>query len=502
MTRGNQTYLGLDLGASGGRAVAGTLQGGRLHLEEVHRFSNGPILLGKTLYWDFLGLWDNVLKALRLCAARGIRVSCVGIDAWGADFGLLDGEGSLLANPVCYRDARTAGSESILARRISPRRVYDIVGQAPHRVHNLAQLVTMSRSKAGRDLLGLSRCFLPVADLLRYFLCGRRSAELTTAGSCQMLDLRTRRWSRTVIDACGIPRRILPPLVQAGTLTGPLRPELAEIVRSTKTQVAAVAGHDTASAVAALPCVDDDCAFLSCGTWSVVGTISDRPVRASRALDKGFINQVGLDGTFFSRNLMGLHLFETLRRDYAQGGEALTYRQTLEEAAAAKPFAGVLNLNCPLLFYSVGQVLKGTRQFMRISGQRANLTRGQVFRLLLEALAFTYRQTLEDLALLTGRRFLRLGVVGGGTHNGLLCQMTADATGLEVMAGPAEATVMGNLAVQAMACGQVKNAAGVRRLVRDSSDIKRYRPRDASGWDRQYSRYLRVLDQTRNLADK
>lgn len=276
---------------------------------------------------------------------------------------------------------------------------------------------------------------------------------------------------------------------------------MREIVRSTKTQVTAVAGHDTASAVAALPCVDDDCAFLSCGTWSVIGIVSDRPVRASRAQDKGFINQVGLDGTFFSRNLMGLHLFETLRRDYAQRGEELTYRQTIEEAAAAKPFAGVLNLNCPLLLYSVGQVLKVTRQFMRLSGQRANLTRGQVFRLLLEALAFTYRQTLEDLALLTGRKFLRLCVVGGGTHNGLLCQMTADATGLEVMAGPAEATVMGNLAVQAMACGRVKNAAGVRRLVRDSSDIKRYHPRDASGWDRHYSRYLRVLDQTRNLAD-
>ena len=528
MSPQGQQYLGFDLGASGGRAVVGTLRGRKLVLREIHRFPNGPVSLPygpsvergqvsfsnsekeasplstsplSTLYWDVLALWGHMQQTLVKCAAAKVDVSCVGVDAWGADFGLIDRRGTLLGNPVCYRDARTAGSEKLIARRIDPDRVYGIAGQAPHRIHNLAQLFVMSRDPGGRDMLRQAQCFLPVPDLMRFFLCGHRAAEPTTAGSCQMFDLARRRWSRQIVRACGIPERILPPVVQPGTIVGQLRPELAEMAELSKVHVAAVAGHDTASAVAALPCVDDDCVFLSLGTWGIFGVMSGKPVRAAGAREKGFINQMGLDGVFFNKNLAGLHLFETLRRDYAQQGAELTYEQILREAAAAKPFPGLLNINGPLMTYTVAGVTKAVGRFLRATGQRAALTRGEMFRLLLEALAFSYRQAVEDLSALTGQNFRRMCAVGGGTRNGLLCRFIADATGLDVMAGPVEGAVMGNLAVQALARGRLESAGDVRELVRNSSEIETYKPTGPEAWRRQYDRYLDLAERTKELSE-
>ncbi len=344
----------------------------------------------------------------------------------------------------------------------------------------------------------MARTFLPIPDLVRYFLCGRPAAELTIASTCQFLDLAGGRWSGEITRACDIPRRILPPLVAPATLAGPLRADLADHAGLANVQVAAVAGHDTASAVAALPCVDDDCLFVSCGSWSILGLVAPKPLRAAGAMQQGFINQQGLGSFFFNKNLQGLHHFETLRRDLGD----LPYDTINRETLAARPFAGIVNMDCPTLFHSVEGVDRALVEFMRATGQGHRLSRGGMFRLLLEALAFSYRQTVESLCELTGRRFARLCAVGGGTQNEILCQFVADATGLTVLAGPAEATVMGNLAAQALACGNLDSPAQIRQLVRNSSVIRPHKPnsKNAESWRRHYDRYLNLVHRTQNLG--
>ena len=499
MTDCGSLHLGFDLGASSGRAVVGVLRDRHLEIEEICRFPNGPVNMGGTLYWDLPALWSHVLEGMhRGARLSGGKVAGIGVNTWGVDFGLLAGDGRLLGNPICYRDSLAQGADAKVTAAVGRDRFYRLIGHVPGQVSTLSQLVGL-RSGAGASRLNAADTLLMMPDLFRYLLCGHRAVELTAAGSSQMANARTGRWCAEVLRALRLPRRILPDIVTPGTVVGDLSDDVGRQTGLGRTPVVAVPGHDTAAAAAAVPFAEDDCAFISCGTWSVVGAIKDRPTTTAEAADLGFVNEFGLDSVLFVKNLMGLYLFENLRRAALREGRKMSYAQMVRDAAQAPPFACFLDLSSPLFFVSEDPEER-IREFLRRTAQKVPQSPAVCLRAVCEGLAWSYRRALRDLGALTGRKLRRLCVVGGGIRNRLLCQMTADATGLEVIAGPAEATVAGNLAVQALATGALESIAGVRELVRSSFRLRRYRPGDTSVWGRHDSRCTEIMARSKQVV--
>ena len=498
MKQSKRVYLGFDLGASSGRAVLGVLAGQQLRIEEIHRFGNAPLELGGTLYWDFLALWQNVIDSMRICARRGqAKVSAIGIDTWGVDCGFLGADGKLIANPLCYRDGITEGVERVITSKVGTRRLYELTGLALTRVSTLAQLVGLSRSPS-KVMLKSAQTLLMMSDLFRYFLCGHKAVELTAAGSSQLANVRSAKWSAKLFSALGLPRRIMPKIASPATVAGKLLGELSAQTGIGPTPVVTVAGHDTASAAVAAPFVEEDCAFISTGTWSALGVVLDRPITTPAALTRGFMNEFGLDSMLFVRNMMGLYIFENLRRTILRAGEKVSYPQMIRQAARARPFRRLLDVNSPM-FFIVEDPRGPIREFLRRTGQGDRITRADITRALLEGLAWSYRESFGHLEEVTGRTFRRVCVLGGGSRNAMLCQLVADATGLEVIAGPAEATMAGNLAIQALATGQLRRPEDIRELVRNSFKLRTYKPQSTEIWDRHAERYARIAEKSRKL---
>ncbi|OHB85943.1 MAG: hypothetical protein A2V98_03755 [Planctomycetes bacterium RBG_16_64_12] len=498
MSKPGRVYLAIDLGASSGRAVLGLLEGGKLKMEEANRFPNSPAPLGGRLYWDFLSLWNHVLSSMRLCAGRGYsRLSGIGVDTWGVDYGLLGADGKLLGNPICYRDSLTEGVERPIRSAVGERELYRLTGSPLMRISTLSQLVAL-RNSPSAGMLRLSKTLLMMPDLFRYFLSGHKAVELTAAGTSQLANVRSGRWCSRILQKLHLPRRIMPEIVKPATVVGRLSPELARRTGLNRAPVVAVVGHDTASAACAVPLAGPDCAFLSCGTWSVFGVIHDSPITTDEAFSRGFANILGLESVLFVKIGMGLYLFENLGRVLASRARKTTYAEMIEGASHAKPFACLLDVNSPLFFVAEDPE-PCLQEFLRRTGQKVSQSTGSIIRSLLEGLAWSYRAATDDLTALTGRDLTRISLVGGGSRNKMLCQMVADATGLEVVAGPAEATAAGNLAVQALATGQLRKAADIRELIKGSFRLTTYRPESTASWDKNFTRYLEILDKSRRL---
>ncbi len=492
MKKSSKVYLGFDLGASSGRAILGFLDKGKLRIEELHRFTNGPVQMGQTLYWDFLYLWSNMLESLRMCARRGYtRLGGIGIDTWGVDFGLIGRDGRLLSNPVHYRDDRTAGVEEIIAKKISNKKIYQLTGLGIGRIRTYSQLVAM-RKGPQRYLLDNAKTILQMPDLLRYFLCGDRASELATTGSSQLVDVRTRKWSKPLFDAFDIPMSMLAKIVTPGRVRGQLLPDICRETGIVDAPVIAAAGHDTASAAAAVPFGGPDTVFVSCGTWSVMGIVNDEPITSEAALQADFINEFGVDSMMVVRNLVGLYLTENLRRAWMKKGQELSYRQMVEEADKAKPFQMIIDSNAPI-FFSPVDTEKQIETYLRQTRQKKVAGRGALIRAILEGLAFNFRQTVIEIEKITGRKMKRFCVIGGGAHNTLLCQMAADATGLEVIAGPTEATAAGNLGIQALATGELAKPSDIQTLMQNSFKLVTYTPQQTAEWDRHFDVYNRIV---------
>ena len=488
MKKSRHIYLGFDLGASSGRAILGTIENHRFKIEEIARLPNVPCRLGDRLYWNVLSLWGHMISAMRLCAQQGYdTLSGIGVDTWGVDFGLLGPDGTLLGNPLCYRDPITEGIEPVVRAAIAEEELYRWTGWPVARVSTLSELVALNRA-GGSVALQSAQTLLMMSDLFRNFLCGHKAVELTAGGSGQLIDIRTGAWCAKLLTAFRLPKKILPPIVQPATTIGTLYANLAAETGLNRAPVVAVAGHDTASAAAAVPYVGEDCAFISCGTWSVVGAIQTKPNTSRQALAAGFVNEFGLESILFVKNLIGLHPFENLYRALNQDSHKTTYAAMVRDAAAAKPFGRYVNVNAPL-FLATTDAKASVLQFLRQTGQKPTANAGVVIRSVLESLAWNYRVTVEDLATLTGRNLRRICLVGGGARNRLLCQMAADATGLEVIAGPAEATAAGNLATQALATRQLRTVDDIRELVRNSFALKTYQPRAEGLWDKHFDLY-------------
>jgi len=466
-------FAAADLGAGSGRVVVGRVGPRSLDLAEVHRFTNTPVQLPGALHWDILALYQGVLDGLRAAARHASGIASVGIDSWAVDYGLLDAGGALLGNPYHYRDSRTEPAVEKVWARIGAADLYRVGGLQHLPFNTVFQLAA---EDPGR--LEAARTLLLIPDLLTHWLTGSTGAEVTNASTTGLYDARTGTWSRTVLTALGIDPALLPPLRRPGDAVGRLLPQVAAYTGlPASTPVTAVASHDTASAVVAVPATGADFAYISCGTWSLAGLELDAPVLTEASRAANFTNELGIDHTIrFLRNVMGLWLLSESLRTWQAIGLPARLPALLTQAARAEPFAAPE-------FLAPGDIPARIAQYCARTGQTPPDSQGAVVRCILESLALAHRHTLRQAAELAGRDIDVVHMVGGGSRNELLCQLTADATGLPVVAGPAEATALGNILVQARAHGLVEDRTAMRRLVADTQQLRRYTPSgDEQAW--------------------
>jgi rhamnulokinase len=488
--------LAIDLGASGGRALVGTLApgagGATLRMEEVHRFPHGPVYLphddGRTLYWDALLLWNEIQTGLRRAGHAHGRPDSIGVDTWGVDFALLDARGSLVASPLCYRDSITEGMVEVAWGTVGREEIFRRTGIQFMPLNTLYQMLGLARRDPA--LFASASTFLHIPDLFHYWLCGSKSAEYTIASTSQMLDAATRTWDRDLLDRLGLPYGFLPPIVQPATNLGTLRASVAgETGLPSDVPIIAPPTHDTALAVVATPGEGDDWAFLSAGTWCLFGAEVSRPYLDPEVLEAGFGNEGGANGTFrLLRNITGLWLVQECRRYWQSDGHDYSYAELAHQAAAARPFVAFIDPDDPA-FAQPTRMPDAITDYCRRSGQSVPDTPGEFVRVCLEGIALTVRRRWEELQRILGRELRALNIVGGGTQNTLLCQIVADALGRPVLAGPVEATAMGNALVQAVGHGAL-DYAEARAVVRRSTAMVEYRPRDSSLWEEAYGRFM------------
>jgi rhamnulokinase len=483
---GDLRLAAVDLGATSGRVMLGSVGPGRLALGEAHRFPNGPVRVphrnGSTLHWDVLGIHREVLAGLR-AANRQAPLDGIGVDSWGVDYGLLDGSGALLGNPVHYRDSRTDGVMERVLTTVPARELYDVTGLQQLPFNTLYQLVSELKGPRLRH----AQTMLMIPDLIGYWLTGQVGAERTNASTTQLYDVRARAWAGDLAARAGVPGRLLPPLRSAGDPVGDLMPDVvADLSLPRPVPVVAVGSHDTASAVVGVPAAPGSgFAYISSGTWSLVGVELDQPVLTDAAMDANFTNEAGVDGTVrFLRNVIGLWVLSETLRTWDAAGRPADLAAVLADAAAAPPFGPIVDIDAPA-FLPPGDMPARIAAACRRTGQRPPAAPGEVVRCILESLALAYRRSVRLAAALTGRPVEVVHVVGGGARNELLCRLTADACGVPVLAGPVEATALGNVLVQARALGaDLPDVAAMRALVGATHPLRGYHPGgDGSGWD-------------------
>lgn len=482
--------LAFDFGASSGRAIIGCFDGDKITLEEVHRFSNDPVSVGGTVYWDVLRLFYEIKQGIIKAKIAG-GFDSIGIDTWGVDFGLIDSEGKLMENPVHYRDARTVGLVDEAFKTMPKEKLYGITGIQFMELNTLFQLISLKKYRPWMLERADKMLFMP--DLFGYMLTGKMCAEYSIASTSQLIDLDKKTWSKEILDAFGIKESVFAPLVQPGTVLGELSKEVCEECGVDPVPVISVCGHDTQSAITSVPCEDGDFAFLSSGTWSLFGTELDKPIVNETSMNINITNEGGFDGsTGFLKNIIGLWLIQESRRQWKREGKEYSYADLEKLALAAEPFKCFIDPDAPE-FVPHGNIPERVREFCRKTGQYVPETVGEIMRCIYESLAMKYRLTFEKLRECTERDYPVIHVIGGGTKDGLLCQMTANSCDRTVKAGPIEATVMGNVAVQLMSDGSVKNIGQARKIVADSSELKAFEPKDTDKWAGAYEDFLKVV---------
>ena len=476
------TVAAVDLGAASGRVMVGRVGADRLELAEVARFGNVPVRAGGTLYWDALRLYRGILGGLRAAGRAAGRLDSVGVDSWGVDYGLLDADGVLLGNPVHYRDGRTEGMMERAFARVPAAELYQATGVQFLPFNTVYQLLAAE----GSAQLAAARTLLMIPDLMAYWLTGSAGAELTNASTTQLLDARTRTWAHELMRRLGIRPELFPAIRHPGDRIGELLPEaLEETGLAGPVPVTAVGSHDTASAVAGVPAAGERFAYVSCGTWSLVGVELDRPVLTEASRAANFTNEVGVDGTVrYLRNVMGLWLLQESLRTWEAAGLDADLGALLRAAARVPAFTAVVNPDDPA-FLPPGDMPARIAEACRRTGQAPPADPPAVVRCILDSLALAHRRAVADAQRLAGVEVGTVHIVGGGARNELLCQLTADACGLPVEAGPVEATALGNVLVQARALGAVgPDLRALRALLRATQAVRRYEPRgDPRAWD-------------------
>ncbi|HWG42697.1 MAG TPA: rhamnulokinase family protein [Gemmataceae bacterium] len=480
-------FLAFDLGAESGRGVLGLFDGSRLALEVIHRFPNEAVRTLDTLHWDALRLYGEMLHTLRLCAAKHGQLDGLGVDTWGVDFALLGRDGTLLGNPRHYRDSHTENIMEQAFARVPRGDIFRATGIQFMRFNTLFQLLAMQRDHS--PLLEMAKTLLFMPDLFHYFFTGIKVNEYTDASTSQMLNPRTRGYAHDLIQAFGIPADILGTLVQPGTVLGPLRASIASETGMNTAPVIAPASHDTAAAIAAVPATAASWAYISSGTWSLMGVELKQPLVSIAALQTNFTNEGGVGGTTrFLKNIMGLWLVQECRRAWERAGTTYSYDDLIRQAETATPFASIVDPDDPS-FILPANMPAALADFCRHTGQPAPDGVGGTVRCALESLALCYCWVLEHLETLTGQRAEVIHIVGGGSQNALLNQFTADACDRPVLAGPVEATAIGNVLTQALGLGVLGSLADVREVVRRSFEVRAFTPRQPDAWHAPYKRF-------------
>jgi rhamnulokinase len=475
-----RTVLAVDLGAESGRVMAVHFDGRALHMEELHRFPNTAVSVHGTLHWDILRLWDDIVTGIR--RGRDQRPAGLGVDTWGVDFGLLDSKGHLIGNPVHYRDRRTEGMMDRAFHKVPREEIFARTGIQFLPINTLYQLLSLVEGHSPQ--LAIAATFLTIPDLLNYWLTGVKVCEFSNATTTQMYNPLTTRWAGDLLAGLGIPDHILPEIVPPGTQLG----EFEGI------PVITPACHDTGSAVAAVPTTTADYAYISSGTWSLVGLEIEQPILSRAALAANVTNEGGVNGTFrLLKNVMGLWILRQCRGQWSREGETLAYDDLARMAATTPPVDCYIDPNDPR-FLPPGDHPGLIRDYCRQTGQTPPETKAAVVRCLLQSLALAYRETIEDLIAVSGRQVAAIHIVGGGGQNALLNQMTADATGRPVMAGPFEATVLGNALVQLMALGDIRTLAEGRQVVAASlgDHSAYYEPQHTASWQEAYEKFRAI----------
>jgi rhamnulokinase len=465
----------VDLGASSGRVIAGRVGPGRLELDQAHRFPNVPVRVLGTLHWDILRLLGDILDGIRALGARS-GLASIGIDAWGVDYGLIDQDGQLIGNPIHYRDERTLAVMPQVLARLPAEELYAITGIQQLPINTIYQLAAAAKTPA---LQAAGRLLL-IPDLLAYWLTGNPGAEVTNASTTQLYDVRTRSWAFPVMERAGIPPRLFPSLRQPGEIIGDIRPDAGAGVA---VPVISVASHDTASAVAAVPASSPRFAYISCGTWSLAGMELEHPVLTEASRIANFTNETGIDGTIrYLRNVMGLWLLQECTRTWTAQGLDIDQDELVTQASREPPLRFVIDPDDPA-FLPPGDMPARIAATCAAIGQGRPQTPAEVTRCILDSLALAHRRAITEVQQLSGRHADVIHLVGGGARNQLLCQLTADACGLPVVAGPAEATAIGNILVQARALGAAPaELSAMRALVGQSQPLRRHQPRSHLDW--------------------
>lgn len=471
-------YLAFDIGAGSGRAMLGFLEKGRLEVSEIHRFSNKPVLVNGALRWDLLYIWDNFLEALKKCTSLGHRhLRAIGIDAWNVDFGLLDASGELLYNPVSYRSpVRSQVIEGIRAL-IDEQTLYSLTGIGYMPTTGLARLLQL-RTDHPNLFSGQACSYLPLPDLFRFFLTGKRNIEDTILWGTQLADIRTRELSWQLLDLFDLPPDLFPSRIPSGRVIGGVLPEIEGSTGIGSVPVVSVAGHDTISALVSAAGMREEVALLCTGTWFILGKLLQTPVTEPIILQNGFLNEIAIGGlTYLARNMMGFYIMEGLLNAWK-----MSYERMIQSARESPEFALDIDINDPS-FFSTTNPSQTIEEYINKTRQKTPGGRGPVVRALLEGLAFSCRDALRGLELLTGAKVAKIMLLGGAARNPLLCQMIADASSRVLVAGPAEATAVGNLGMQMIACGDVDSLSGIHDIVTHSFSMPTYEPAAPDKWD-------------------
>jgi rhamnulokinase len=487
-----QNYLAIDLGAESGRTILGSLDEGKLTLSETHRFPNGPVCLLDGLHWDVLHLWGEIKSGIAATVENGIKLQGLGLDTWGVDFALLDRQGALLGNPFHYRDARTDGMVEIAFQSMPRQEIFAQTGIQFMQLNSLYQLLAMVRAQS--PILEVAQTFVTIPDLLNYWLSGEISNEFTNATTTQCFDPLKRDWAWPVLTALDIPTHLFGAVTAPGTPLGSLLPKVASETGAGEVKVILPACHDTGSAVVAVPAQNQDFAWISSGTWSIMGAEVREPAVGPKALEYNFTNEGGVFGTWrLSKNIMGLWLVQESRREWQRQGQDHSYDELTQLASDSQAFLAVVDPDDDNFFHP-GDMPEKIRNYCAKTGQRVPNTKGEVIRVALESLALKYRRVLEGTEELSGKRLEPIHIIGGGTKNRLLNQLTADATGRTVVTGPVEATAIGNVLMQAIGLGYLGSLAQAREVVRNSFDVETYLPGNRDGWDEAYTKLLKLME--------
>ena len=486
-------FLAFDFGASSGRAILATFENDKIVLEEKHRFSNDPVTVNGGFYWDVMRLFHEIKQGILACANSGDKdIDCIGIDTWGVDYGLLDKNDKLLSNPYHYRDTRTDGMYDKAFEKVSKEFIYNSTGIAFNWFNTLFQVLS---SKLSNDVaLKNAKTLLFMPDLLNFFLTGEKRCEYTIASTSQMFDSKSHTWATKLLKKLRLPTNIFAPMIYPGEQVGVLLPEIAEELGVAQIPVIAVASHDTGSAVASVPVVDnEDFIYISSGTWSLMGVELKEPNVTEDALKYNFTNEGGVNKTIrFLKNIMGLWLIQESRRQWKREGEELSFNELEQQANEATAFESFIDPDYHT-FQTPGNMPRRIREYCEKTGQKVPQTKGEIIRCIAQSLAFKYRETVEGMEDVTKNTYSVINIVGGGIKDKMICQFTANATGRRVSTGPVEATSIGNVMVQGIGVGAIKDLKQGRQIIKNSIDIEVYEPQDTELWNKAYEEWKRVI---------